>query len=207
MQVEIGQANAIAADIVAGKGGLSSSPQDAQEQAAKKSPTLSSWAERLAPATTQSRIYGAALMPATSPTTRDFLIPGEDYLARKPGFRLVGRDRELQKLTGILMRRSRHNILLIGAGGVGCSAICLGLQELKNSEDAPLDIVGKRIFWLDTDELFSSGDHAVINEGFRKLMRVLTRTSNRDTLLILEDARSSSMPRRSVAAPTSSTPS
>jgi hypothetical protein len=38
VQVEIGQANAIAADIVAGKGGLSSSPQDAQEQAAKKKP-------------------------------------------------------------------------------------------------------------------------------------------------------------------------
>ena len=128
-------------------------------------------------------------MPATSPTTRNFLIPGEDYLARKPGFRLVGRDRELQKLTGILMRRSGHNVLLVGAGGVACSAICLGLQELKNSEDAPLDIVGKRIFWLDTDGLFSSGDHAVINEGFRKLMGVLTRTSNRDTLLILEDAR------------------
>ena len=36
VQVEIGQANAIAADIVAGKGGLSSAPQDAQEQAAKK---------------------------------------------------------------------------------------------------------------------------------------------------------------------------
>jgi len=36
VQVEIGEANAIAADIVAGKGGLSSAPQETQEQSAKK---------------------------------------------------------------------------------------------------------------------------------------------------------------------------
>ena len=124
-----------------------------------------------------------------TPNTRDFLIPGDEYLAQQPDFKLVGRDAELKKLSGILMRKNAHNVLVVGAGGVGCSAICLGLQEQKNSDGAPLDIVGKKIFWLDTDGLFASGDHATINESFQKLMRTLSRTGSRDTVLIIEDAR------------------
>ncbi|MEM9400407.1 MAG: AAA family ATPase [Verrucomicrobiota bacterium] len=128
-------------------------------------------------------------MPQMTANTRDFLIPGDEYIAQTPDFKLVGRDDELTKLSGILMRKSANNVLVVGAGGVGCSSIMRGLQESKNSEDAPLDIVGKRIFWLDTDGLFSSGDPTVINESFQKLMKTLARTKSRDTILMIDDAR------------------
>src|SRR3990170_6231935 len=109
----------------------------------------------------------------TQEATQDHLIRGHDYLALSPDFELVGRDEVLKKLTAILMRKRANNVLLIGTGGVGCSAICLGLQESKSKADAPFDIVSKRFFWLDSDLLFSSGDPRSINEGFNKALRTL----------------------------------
>lgn len=119
--------------------------------------------------------------------SKDFLIRGEDYIARHQGFRLVGRTQELRTLSGILMRKSAHNVLLVGAGGVGCSALCMGLQARKTDPDVPFDIINKRIFWLDSDGLFSSGDHAATNESFQKLLRILRRS--KDSVLIIEDTR------------------
>ncbi|WP_165838476.1 AAA family ATPase [Pokkaliibacter plantistimulans] len=116
-----------------------------------------------------------------------FLTRGRDYLARHPDFKLVGRSVELNKLAGILMRNRANSILLVGAGGVGCSAICMGLQAAKTDPAAPFDLLSKRFFWLDTDGLFASGDGAQINEAFQKLLRTLGRS--RDTVLIVEDAR------------------
>lgn len=121
--------------------------------------------------------------------TKDFLISGRDVLAAHPDFKLIGRDADLEKLAGILLRRSAPNVLLIGPGGVGCSALCLGLRARKDDPTAPLDLVGKRIYWLDTDSLFASGDHTAINEGFQKMMRTLSRTETRDAILIVEDFR------------------
>ncbi len=119
--------------------------------------------------------------------TQDFLIRGRDYLEQFPGFELVGRQATLKSLTAILMRKRANNVLLVGSGGVGCSAICIGLQESKQKPDTPFDIVSKRFFWLDSDWLFSSGDHNKISEGFEKTLRTLSRTPN--SVLVLDDMR------------------
>ena len=86
------------------------------------------------------------------------LIRGRDKLAQQPDFQLVGRDKELKQLAGVLMRKQANSVLLVGTGGVGCSALCLGLQASKNDPHASFDIINKRIYWLDTDGLFASGD-------------------------------------------------
>jgi ATP-dependent Clp protease ATP-binding subunit ClpB len=123
----------------------------------------------------------------TPETTLDHLIRGHEYLEQFPDFELVGRELMLNKLTAILMRRHANNVLLIGTGGVGCSAICLGLQERKGKPDTPFDIVSKRFFWLDSDWLFSSGDAASINDGFNRALRTLSRTP--DCVLVLDDMK------------------
>lgn len=116
-----------------------------------------------------------------------FLTRGEDYLAKAPKFRLVGRDSELKKLSSILVRNMANSVLLVGPGGVGCTALCMGLQASKHDPDAPFDIVNKRFFWLDTDALFSSGDQVVIRDSFQRIMGTLDRTP--DSVLIIEDTR------------------
>src|SRR5262249_28667855 len=108
-------------------------------------------------------------------TTQSFLIRGSDYLESHPDFRLVGRDREFRRLCRILMRSKANSVLLVGPGGVGCTALCLGLEAARKDPGTPFDIVNKRIFWLDTDGLFSSGDGATLNENFQKVLRQLSR--------------------------------
>ncbi len=120
-------------------------------------------------------------------TPQTFLIRGHDYLARQPDFKLVGRDEELKRLSRILMRNKANSVLLVGAGGVGCTALCMGLEASKKNPDTPFDIINKRLFWLDTDGLFSSGDPAQMNENFQKMLRRLARYP--DTLLIIEDMK------------------
>ena len=127
------------------------------------------------------------MLDTTQDVVHDHLIRGHDYIQSFPDFELVGREDVLKKLTAILMRKRANNVLLIGAGGVGCSAICLGLQESKQKPDTPFDIVSKRFFWLDSDLMFSSGDPAQINDGFNKAMRTLSRTP--DSVLVLDDMR------------------
>lgn len=119
--------------------------------------------------------------------SQSFFISGRDYLAQFKNFELVGRDDTLNKLTAILMRKSANSVLMVGAGGVGCSAICLGIQASKEKQGTPFDIVSKRFFWLDSDLLFSSGDSNKINAEFDKMLRTLSRTPN--SVLIIDDMR------------------
>ena len=105
--------------------------------------------------------------------TMDFLTTGSDYLARYPNFHLVGRDQELKRLTAVLMRNYANSVILVGAGGVGCTTLCVGIQAAKLDPDAPFDILNKRLFFLDADGLFSSGDTTEINHDFQRIITKL----------------------------------
>jgi ATP-dependent Clp protease ATP-binding subunit ClpB len=115
------------------------------------------------------------------------LIRGSEHLASHEGFELVGRDAELQRLVSVLMRSRASSVILVGPGGVGCTALCLGVQAAKMREDAPFDLVSKRLFWLDTNSLFSSGDGAATNGSFHRIVQRVERS--REGVLIIEDAR------------------
>lgn len=117
----------------------------------------------------------------------DYLTRGDDYLSRTPQFKLVDRAVELARLSSILIRSKANSVLLVGPAGVGCTALCMGLQASKKDPNAPFDIVSKRLFWLDTDGLFSQGDSARINESFQKIMNRLYRTP--ESVLIIEDTK------------------
>lgn len=126
-------------------------------------------------------------MTNTPANTTDYLIRGSDYLKNAPDFELIGRDQDLERMTKVLMRKRANNILIVGPGGVGASAICMGLQTSKDKPDASYDIVSKRFFWLDTDGLFASGNTAQINEAFQRTLKTLSRAP--ETVLVIDDMR------------------
>lgn len=117
----------------------------------------------------------------------DIIKSGSVVLEGKPDFNLVGRDSELSHMINILSRRFAHNVLLTGQGGSGCSALCLGLQQAKSRTDIPFDILHKRLWWLDTDGLFSNPENT--QELFDGMLRKVSNTAEKDTILIIEDAR------------------
>lgn len=114
------------------------------------------------------------------------LVRGKEYLGKHEGFVLKGRDAELKNMANVLMRKDASNILLTGESGVGLTAMTLGLQASKESLDTPMDIVSKRFYWLDINEMFASGDPAKINDFFENTRATLSR--NPDSVLIIENA-------------------
>lgn len=116
-----------------------------------------------------------------------YLTTSAELLEQNPDFKLVGRGEDIKRLTSVLMRNKAASVILVGPGGVGTSALVMGLQSIKDDPDVPFDIVSKRIFWLNVDELFSTGNVEEINKGFAGVMNILKRTP--DSVLVIEDTR------------------
>ena len=116
-----------------------------------------------------------------------YLISGSEMLAARPGFKLVGRDAALRRLTSILIRSNANSVLLYGPGGVGCSSLVHGLQAQKAEPNTPFDIVRKRFFWVDIDCLFSLQDDSQISAEFASILGRMSRTP--DSVLVLADAK------------------
>lgn len=114
-----------------------------------------------------------------------FLLNGSDVLKSKLNFKLIGRKSVLNDLCGILTQSTANSVIACGPGGVGISALALGLQARKLDDDAPFDIVNKRFFWLDTNGLFGLGDNEVIKKEFIAIFSELNRTP--DSVLIVDD--------------------
>ncbi|MFA5872138.1 MAG: ATP-dependent Clp protease ATP-binding subunit [Parcubacteria group bacterium] len=63
--------------------------------------------------------------------------------------RIIGRDKELERIINILSRKNKNNPLLIGNPGVGKTAIVQELARRIETFDAPPALIGKKIVSLD----------------------------------------------------------
>ena len=62
---------------------------------------------------------------------------------------VIGRDKEIQRITQILNRRSKNNPCLIGEPGVGKTAIAQGLAIKIANKKVPPKLLGKEVYLLD----------------------------------------------------------
>ena len=67
--------------------------------------------------------------------------------------RLIGRDRELERVIQILNRRQKNNPCLIGEPGVGKTAIAEGLAQRIVQGDVPYKLQDKEVYLLDLTSL------------------------------------------------------
>lgn len=67
--------------------------------------------------------------------------------------RIIGRDKEIYRVTQILSRRTKNNPCLIGEPGVGKTAIAEGIAQKLVSGDVPFRLRGKEIYLLDLTAL------------------------------------------------------
>jgi ATP-dependent Clp protease ATP-binding subunit ClpA len=68
---------------------------------------------------------------------------------------IIGRDREIERVTQILSRRSKNNPCLIGEPGVGKTAIAEGIARRLASGDVPYRLKGKILYMLDLTVLIA----------------------------------------------------
>ena len=67
--------------------------------------------------------------------------------------KLIGRDREAERVTQILNRRQKNNPCLIGEPGVGKTAIAEGLAQKIVNGDVPYKLLDKEVYLLDLTAL------------------------------------------------------
>ncbi len=68
---------------------------------------------------------------------------------------LIGREKELDRIVRILLRKEKNNPLLIGEPGVGKTAVVTGLAKKINAGDVPDGLKDTRIFSLDLTALLA----------------------------------------------------
>ncbi len=67
--------------------------------------------------------------------------------------RIIGRDKEIERVIQILSRRTKNNPCLIGEPGVGKTAIAEGIAQRIAAEKVPFHLIGKQIYLLDLTAL------------------------------------------------------
>ena len=66
---------------------------------------------------------------------------------------VIGREKEIKRVTQILSRRTKNNPVIIGDAGVGKTAIAEGLAQKIAAEDVPDSLKGKKVVALDMGAL------------------------------------------------------
>lgn len=99
---------------------------------------------------------------------------------------MVGRDRELELIMDILLRRTKNNPLVIGAPGVGKTALIEGLSARLQSNRVPESLRGLRLLRVDLTNLTAGAKfQGDLEERVQALMREVTQ--NHSTILFIDE--------------------
>jgi len=90
---------------------------------------------------------------------------------------IVGRDREIERMSQILSRRKKNNPVLIGEPGVGKTAIVEGLVQRIVEGNVPQNLVGKRIISLDMGSMVAGTKYrGQFEERVKSILNELAQT-------------------------------
>lgn len=99
---------------------------------------------------------------------------------------IIGRKAELKEIVKVLSRRKKNNVVLVGNGGCGKTAIVYGLANLIENHEVPEVLEGKEIVMLNIMELVS-GTHfrGMFEERINGLFNELQETDR--YILFIDD--------------------
>lgn len=100
---------------------------------------------------------------------------------------VAGRDKEIERIIHIMLRRTKNNPIIIGETGVGKTAIVEGLAQKIVAAQVPKDLLEKRIFQLDLASLVAGASHR--GEFEERLKQVLNEVlgSNNHIILFIDE--------------------
>ncbi|MCH7785886.1 MAG: ATP-dependent Clp protease ATP-binding subunit [Chloroflexi bacterium] len=91
----------------------------------------------------------------------------------------VGREKEIQRVTQILSRRTKNNPVLIGEPGVGKTAIVEALAQRIANNDVPSTLQGKRLVTLDMGALVAGTKYrGEFEERLKKVIEEIRNSGN-----------------------------
>ena len=98
---------------------------------------------------------------------------------------VIGRDKEIQRVIEILSRRTKNNPLLIGAAGVGKTAIVEELSRMIANGDVPNNLKTKRIISLDMATLVAGTKYR--GEFEERVRKILKEVEENDEIILFID--------------------
>ena len=99
---------------------------------------------------------------------------------------VIGRDREIETVIGILCRKNKNNPALIGEPGVGKTAIAEGLAQRMAAGNVPPQLKDKRLFSLNMANLVAGTKYrGEFEERLRDLLAEIRRTG--DVILFVDE--------------------
>jgi len=99
---------------------------------------------------------------------------------------VIGRDAEIKRIAQILSRRKKNNPILIGDAGVGKSSLIDGLAQKICSGEAPINLLGKRIYALEMASLVAGTKYrGQFEERMKGLLDELKRED--DVIIFIDE--------------------
>jgi ATP-dependent Clp protease ATP-binding subunit ClpC len=99
---------------------------------------------------------------------------------------VVGREKEIKRLSQILSRRKKNNPVLIGDAGVGKTSIVEGLAQMIKDGKAPINLLEKRIYSLDLPAIVAGTKYrGQFEERMKAILDELV--DNRDVVLFIDE--------------------
>lgn len=103
---------------------------------------------------------------------------------------VAGREKEIDRIVHILLRRTKNNPIIIGETGVGKTAVVEGLAQKIVGNGVPKDLLNKRVFQLDVASLVAGASHRGEFEERLKAVIAEVLGSNGNIILFIDEIHS-----------------
>ncbi len=108
-----------------------------------------------------------------------------EYVKNKDYEPITGREKELENLIEILLRKNKNNPLLIGEPGIGKTALVESLAYKINNKDVPNELLNKKIISINISKIVSGTRYR--GEFEEKLHKLIEHFEQNNNLIIFFD--------------------
>ncbi len=99
---------------------------------------------------------------------------------------IIGRDKEVKRISQILSRKKKNNVLIVGDPGVGKTALLEKLAILISKEECPNNLLNKRVVCLDLTALVAGTKYrGQFEERIKGILIELQ--NNRDVIVFIDE--------------------
>lgn len=100
---------------------------------------------------------------------------------------IIGRDKEIRQVIQMLSRRNKNNPVVVGAPGVGKSALLEGLAQRIVNRDVPKNLLDKRLIALDMTSLIAGAKmRGEFEQRFKKVLEEAADSAG-DIILFIDE--------------------
>lgn len=100
--------------------------------------------------------------------------------------KIIGRHKEIEQMFNILGRRNKNNLILVGHGGVGKTAMCKNIANLIVEKKAPVKYLKKKIIQMDISAMIAGANFRGMFEERLKGFLEEVKT-NKNYILFIDD--------------------